>query len=123
MKFCGKIGFALTKEDPPGSWKEVVEDRIYFGDIQRYNASWESSEYLNDNFNIKNDISVLADSFLMENAGAMRYINYLGTNWKINSMNIQYPRIILTIGGVYNDNSETEETFITQTPEGDTWGN
>lgn len=110
MKFCGQIGFAITKEDPPGVWAETIEDRLYYGDVQRYNASWDSSEHLNDNFNLKNEISVLADSFMMANAGAMRYVDYLGTKWKIGSINMQYPRIILTIGGVYNGNSEGEET-------------
>lgn len=121
MKFCGQIGFAITKEEPPGVWAETVDERLYYGDIQRYNATWDYSEHLNDNFNIKNDISVLADSFLMENAGAMRYVDYLGTKWKINSINLQYPRIILTIGGVYNGNSEGEETPTPQPPEGNAW--
>lgn len=101
-KFCGAIGFASEEETSPSVYTEDIEERIYYGDVIRSVRKWEGSEYLNDNFNIQNEISILADSFLMNHTHLMRYVSYLGTKWKISSCNMQYPRMILTIGGVYN---------------------
>lgn len=104
-KFCGVIGFALEKETAPDVFEEEIEERMYYGDVTRANAKWENGEGLNDNFNIRNDISIIADSFAMDHAHLMRYVTHLGTRWKINSIDVQHPRMILSIGGVYNGES------------------
>lgn len=110
-KFCGVIGFASDEETSPDVYDERISERIYYGDIVRSDAKWERSDHLNDNFNIQNNISILADSFALKHTHLMRYVSYLGTRWKISSINVQHPRIILSIGGVYNGESSPSSAF------------
>ena len=101
-KWFGKIGFAETVETSPGVWEEEFVERNYYGDVIRNTRRLESTSYLNDNINIANEISIVADPFANENFHAMRYVEFMGTIWKISNVAVQYPRLILTVGGVYN---------------------
>ena len=102
-KFHGMIGFAETKEVSPGVWKDEIIEREYTGDILRNTGSWAvSSNGTNDNININNQISILIDPYAMENTHIMKYVEFMGHKWKITSFEPRYPRLILTVGGVYN---------------------
>ena len=101
-KFYGKIGYAEMLETSPGVWQEQITERDYFGDLNRNTRTAQSSNQLNDNINISNEISILADPFANQNFHLMRYVEYMGTKWKITNVEVQYPRLILTVGGVYN---------------------
>lgn len=100
-KWYGKIGFAETAEVKPGVWKEVITEKSYFGDLTRNTRKLQTSQ-LNDDINIANEISIIADPFANENFHSMRYVVFMGAKWKVSSVEVQYPRLILTIGGVYN---------------------
>lgn len=101
-KFYGPIGYITQKEVSPGIWDDVVVERTYVGDILQNIRRWEVSESKNDNLTISNRFSVIADPFAYENFSTMRYIYWLGTRWKITSIEIERPRLILTLGEVYN---------------------
>lgn len=101
-KFYGPVGYAKMVEVRPGVFKEQITEVNYFGDVLRNSRSLQSSENLNDNINIANKISIIADPFANENFHAMRYVMYMGTKWKIKDVEVEFPRLILTIGGVYN---------------------
>lgn len=101
-KFYGKIGYAITKETVPGVWVEQIVERSYYGDVIRNIRRLQSSENLNDNINVSNEISIVADAFANQNFHSMRYVEYMGTKWKVSSIEVKYPRLILSIGGVYN---------------------
>lgn len=103
-KYYGAIGFLETVEDPnnPGVWIESITERGYYGDILSNRYKSEVGSGLNDNINIQNTISVLADSFAKCNIGYMKYITWMGCKWKITSVEVAYPRLILSIGGLYN---------------------
>lgn len=102
-KFCGKIGFIETKETSPGVWTEVDPiEKSYTGDVTRNMRRWDQGQNVNDDFNITNSISIVADSYAYENLGIMRYVTWMGTKWKISSVEIERPRLILSIGGIYN---------------------
>lgn len=103
-KFFGKIGYAETVETTPGVWEEKITEREYFGDLIRNTRSLQSGEQLNDNINISNEISIVADPFAYENFHSMRYIEFMNAKWKISSVDVQYPRLILSVGGLYNGN-------------------
>lgn len=106
-RFHGAIGFLRTLEtDPenhPGVWKEVLEEKTYYGDVLSHSRRWDQNGNFNDNLAISNRISIVADAFAKANLGAMRFVRYLGDTWKILSAEIQYPRIILTLGGQYHE--------------------
>lgn len=105
-KFYGEIGYAVTKETAPGVYTETVEKRNYCGDLLRNSRSMQSSGQVNENINISNEISIVADPFAMENFHSMLYVNYMGANWKVSNVEVRYPRLILTIGGVYNGQTD-----------------
>ena len=101
-KWFGKIGYAVTEETTPGVWVEQITERNYYGDIIRNTRRLQTSDKLNDDINVSNEISIVADPFARENFYAMRYIEFMGTRWKVSSVEVQYPRLILSLGGVYN---------------------
>lgn len=103
-KFFGKIGYAETVETTPGVWEEKITEREYFGDLIRNTRSLQSGEQLNDNINISNEISIVADPFAYENFHSMRYVEFMNAKWKVSSVDVQYPRLILSVGGLYNGN-------------------
>lgn len=103
-KFFGKIGYAETVETTPGVWEEKITEREYFGDLIRNTRSLQSGEQLNDNVNISNEISIVADPFAYENFHSMRYVEFMNAKWKVSSVDVQYPRLILSVGGLYNGN-------------------
>ena len=103
-KFFGKIGYAETVETTPGVWEEKITEREYFGDLIRNTRSLQSGEQLNDNINISNEISIVADPFAYENFHSMRYVEFMNAKWKISSVDVQYPRLVLSVGGLYNGN-------------------
>lgn len=101
-KFCGLIGFAETVEDPPGIWTEKITERTYYGDVTKNVRKLEAGESVNDDVNIANSISILADPYACEHIYAMRYVVWFGSKWKVKSVEVAYPRLNLTVGGLYN---------------------
>ena len=101
-KYYGIIGYGISEETTPGVWEDRIVERQYYGDLVRNTRRMQSSEYLNDNVNISNEISIVADPYANENFHLMRYVTFMGTKWKITSVEVQYPRLILSIGDVYN---------------------
>ena len=101
-KYYGKIGYAETVETNPGVWTEQITERSYYGDMIRNTRRLQSAEQVNDNINIANDLSIIADPYAINNFHTMRYAEFMGVKWKISNVEVQYPRLILTLGGLYN---------------------
>lgn len=113
-KWFGNIGYAIDEEDPIGSgiYKKHWTVRQYQGDVIRNYRRLDQGQSINDGINISNEISILADPFAYDNFHNMQYIEYMGAKWKITGVDAaQRPRLILTIGGVYNgETGPTDET-------------
>lgn len=101
-KYYGKIGFAESVESAPGVHVEKIVERNYYGELVRNSRRLQSANQLNDNINISNEISIVADPYADKNFHMMRYIEFMGTKWKIDNVEVQPPRLILTVGGVWN---------------------
>lgn len=101
-KYYGNIGFSTLIETKPDVWEEKWTIRKYKGDVSRNSRRLESSDKLNDNISINNEIRILADPYACQNFHAIKYVEYLGTKWKVSNVTVEYPRLILTLGGVYN---------------------
>lgn len=103
-KFFGQVGFITTIEEPAdsGIWVEQAVERDYYGDVNRINRKWESAQQLNDNITISNEISIVSDPFVTENIPWIKYVVWNGVKWKVSSVEVAYPRLTLSIGGVYN---------------------
>nr|DAJ59462.1 MAG TPA: hypothetical protein [Bacteriophage sp.] len=104
-KFYGIIGFAEQQETSPGVWENVITERNYYGDLVRNSRRLISSDKVNDDITISNEFSILSDPFANQNFHSMQYIEYIGTKWKITEVRVEYPRLILTVGGKYNEKS------------------
>lgn len=101
-KYYGKIGFAESVESAPGVHVEKIVERNYYSELVRNSRRLQSANQLNDNINISNEISIVADPYADKNFHMMRYIEFMGTKWKISNVEVQPPRLILTAGGVWN---------------------
>ena len=101
-KYCGNIGFAETVETRPGVWEDKITEYVYYGDLTRNTRRLQSGSNLNDNINIANNISIVADPYANKNFHKIRYIELMGTKWKVSDVEVQFPRLILTLGDVYN---------------------
>ena len=104
-KWFGKIGYAVTAETEPGLWEDAIVEHEYYGDMISDRRKRQTSGEVNDNINLANVISIIADPFAYENCSRMVYAEIMGAKWKITDIEVQYPRLILTIGGVYNGDS------------------
>lgn len=101
-RFYGKIGYATTTETSPGIYKQQITEHEYFGDILQDMRQYDSSGKINENVNISNRFSIVADVYAYDNYALMRYVDFMGVKWLVTKVELMYPRIILTVGGLYN---------------------
>jgi hypothetical protein len=103
-KYRGNIGFETVKENPPksGIWKPETIEKIYSGDVIRNVRRLDVGSQVNDNINVDNQISIIADAYAMQNYFSMRYAWWMNAKWRISSVSVEYPRLILTLGGIYH---------------------
>lgn len=103
-KYYGNIGFAETIELRPGVWEEQITEKPYYGDVLMYSKSSNSSDKVIDDFSINNQISIVSDPYVMNHFRTLKYLEWMGIRWKVTSISIEYPRLVLTLGGEYNGN-------------------
>ena len=101
-KWFGVIGYAETVETVPGVWKEQIIKRSYYGDLTRNSRRLQTADKVNDDINISNVLSIVSDPYAMNNFHSMRYAEFMGSKWKITNVEVSYPRLILTLGGIWN---------------------
>ena len=104
-KFAGKVGFSTGQaesEDRPGIVEEQYEEHSMHGDVIRASKVEEESSNRYDTLRLSNRISVVGDKYAYTNFMSIRYVLYMGTKWKVTDAEVQRPRIILTLGGVWN---------------------
>lgn len=103
MKFYGKVGYSEPVETSPDVWREQIEERVYYGDVTRnYLRNQENSNSTIDNISISNQVSIVADPFALNHFGNIKYVEWLNQKWKVTGIEVAYPRLLLTIGGVWN---------------------
>ena len=101
-KFYGVIGYVTTNETEPGIWSQVVTERKYFGDIFKRSKSWQNNQKVNDDISVNVELSVVADSYLYSHIHNIRFAVYNDTAWEVTTVEPQPPRLILSLGGIYN---------------------
>lgn len=100
-KFYGVVGFGESVEKAAGVWVDVITERKYFGDVIRDTRKLEGGQ-VNQNITVGNSISIMADDDAFNSFFNMRYLDWRGTLWIISDVEVQVPRLILRLGGVYN---------------------
>lgn len=104
-RYYGNIGFEISvlREDDSGVIEEKSIEKTYYGDVLSANRRLDnSSNGINDDLTISNRISILADGFANENFFSIRYAEWNGQKWKVTNVDVERPRLILSLGGVYN---------------------
>ena len=102
-KFYGEVGYAISTETAPGVWVDEIVERNYRGDILQDQRRWQPADQVNDNINVDNKVSIMADPYMYENLDTIRYVSLYGTKWKVKTITILRPRIDRYLGGVYNE--------------------
>lgn len=101
-KFFGEIGFATQVETSPGIWEDRIVEKQYYGDVFRESCRFSTTEQVLDKINLSNQISILADGYVVDNIQNLRYVRWLGGLWKISYVELKFPRLVLEMTGVYN---------------------
>lgn len=102
MKFYGPVGFVEIVAKRPGVKVQKPVEHTYTGEVLRRSIRFQSAESVNDDISPQHEISILADPYMRNHSGAIRYVKWMGTAWKVTEVSMQYPRLILTLGGAYN---------------------
>lgn len=110
-RYSGKVGYGSTEEPDTGSgvWVDTIVEYDYFGDVIRANRQLEPGQNLNDNLSVQNSISIVADQYANDNFMNIRYIEWDGLRWKVSGVQLQPPRLIFTLGDIYNGPLPEEE--------------
>lgn len=102
-KFYGEVGYAPTTTDEYGVARASIVKRNYYGDVQTIKTRWSDSGNLNGDIRVGHQISILADPYAFENFPYIKYVEWMGTKWEVVTSTVAFPRIILSLGGVYNE--------------------
>lgn len=101
-KFYGNVGYGIQVETATDVTTEVIEPHAHYGDVIENYTRWEPGESLNDDLNVGNSISIVADPFAFTHFYSIKWVEWMGAKWKVTGIKVAYPRIILRIGGVWN---------------------
>lgn len=101
-KFHGKVGYAEQTQSAPGVWDDVITEVSYFGDVIRNTRQLREGENLNPDLSVANQISIVADAYANEHFFAIRYVEWAGALWTVTNVEVQRPRLLLSLGEVYS---------------------
>lgn len=101
-KYVGMIGFVRNEEIEPGIWEDVVTEKKYRGDILKNNQRFAVSTSIEGELKITNQFSIIGNSYAFDHVSDIRYLEWRGNRWVVDTVEIEYPRLVMTIGGLYN---------------------
>lgn len=109
-RYFGNVGYRTTIETSPGIWEETIVEKLYYGDTVRNYVRNTYNEFTSTikSPECNNSISILADPYAFENFHNIVYAQFMGIKWMVSNVDVQYPRLILALGGVYNDEQPTD---------------
>lgn len=101
-RFHGLVGFTETEETKPGVWTEKIVEKPYYGDVIKESVRFERGVSINDTPAINHRISIMADPYAVQHFSSIRFVEWLGERWKVSLVEAQRPRLLLSIGDIYN---------------------
>lgn len=101
-RFYGVVGYGQSVESAPGVWKDAITEVSYYGNVVRNTRQLREGSLVNDDITVGNNISIIADAYANENFMNIRYISWQGSLWTVTAVDVQAPRLMLTLGGIYN---------------------
>lgn len=109
-RYCGKIGFSISKETAPGIYEDDITERTYYGDVVRDLRKENRTDKVVRDVTISNSFSVVADPFAFENFQFIKYLKYMGIAWNVESVEVQYPRLLISVGGIWHGPDGKQQT-------------
>lgn len=107
-KYYGTVGYAEQVETAPDVCQEQITEKNYQGEALRLTRRWQGTEHLNDSLVVNNRISIVADPYAYKNFHLIRYCTWMGVKWKVTNVEVAYPRLLLDLGGVYNEQTGSQ---------------
>lgn len=103
-RFFGEVGYGFSVETPEGSgvYKDEITEASYQGDVIRNVRTLQAGTKVNDDISVSNSISIVADQFAIDNFMNIKYVRWMGKAWIVTNVDVQPPRLILSLGSVYN---------------------
>lgn len=107
-KFYGRVGYVHTEETAPGVCQEIAIEKLHRGDLIQNLQRPQANGEVNSSITVSNEISIVANPYALENFHSIRYVEYMNSKWAVTSVQVRYPRLILSLGGIYNGPVETQ---------------
>lgn len=102
-KWSGVIGFVdETTESAPSVYQEEIVERKYYGDVLKNNRRLVTADKVNDDISVQNQLSIVADPYAVNHFYSMKYATFCGAKWKVTDVQVEHPRLTLTLGGLWN---------------------
>lgn len=101
-RFFGKVGYSTSTKVSPGVWEDVITEREYAGDELRNTRYFAQGDTVLGKVSFQTRISVLADAYALENFIDIRYVWWAGSQWIVESVDVERPRLTLLLGSKYN---------------------
>ena len=102
MKWFGKIGFSDTIEKSPGVHVPEIVEKDYYGDLIKNVKRTNDGDKVNDDISLSNQLSIISDPYNQNHFHSIKYVEMFGAKWKVSSVEVQFPRLLLSLGGMYN---------------------
>lgn len=100
-KWAGFVGYDVPSEEAPDAYFPQITEHPYVGDVLSLSARFSDAREVNNTITLSKKVSIIGDPFAFDNFMHIRYVTYLGQKWKVTNVDVQYPRLELTIGEVY----------------------
>jgi hypothetical protein len=101
-RFFGRVGYGEQSETSPGVWEDIITEYSYYGDVIRDTRQLRAADKVNDDLSVQNTISIMADEYANDHFFAIRYVEWAGVLWTVTQVEVQRPRLLLSLGEVYN---------------------
>lgn len=104
-KYSGLVGYSTTIESEPGIWTQSIEERNMRGRIEHAVARTNEPTQINEGITLNLRFNLVGDEFAFKNFMNIQWLEYAGQKWSVNSAEVFRRRIILNVGGLYNERS------------------
>lgn len=101
-KYAGLVGYVTQEEIAPGVWEAEPKHRLMKGDVLRQSNSYSGGQKVNEDVTLQHRISLVGDPFAFDNYSNIKYLVLNGVKWKVTGVEITRPRLIVTLGGLWN---------------------
>ena len=106
MRYYGKIGYFDTVEVKPGLFENQMIYKTYKGDVLRNYKRNQDGSKVNSDLTVNNQISIVADPYARDHFFNIKCVEWQGALWKVSSVEVQWPRLILELGGLLDEELE-----------------